>query len=82
MRFGRLAMAIGFGLLLVGGAIAWLRRAESHRVVAPRSTRSSSSSMNLPRTKKELYELARQRHIAGRSTMTKAELEAALRGSL
>jgi len=31
-------------------------------------------------SKRELYELARQRHIEGRSAMTKAELAAALRG--
>jgi hypothetical protein len=47
------------------------------RTVAKGESRSSGSSNNEP-SKAELYERAKHRHIAGRSKMSKSELQRAL----
>lgn len=45
-----------------------------------RASASRWTSGPLPRTRQQLYQEAKARNIKGRSTMTKAELERALRG--
>ena len=50
------------------------------RVVGARNERVTARA-SLPPTKKELYELAKKHDVPGRSKMTKAELQAALRAT-
>lgn len=83
LRPGKLRL--GGGRVAAGGALSRLRRSGGKRTPdsAPQRNRSESHANDTrpyeERTVRELYELATQRKISGRSAMNKADLIAALR---
>ena len=70
---------IGMRLVMLGSGVA-LGALAGTRLVIPRVRRRQRRSHLDDLTRDELYELARESDVEGRSGMTKDELIAALRG--
>ncbi|RMF57283.1 MAG: hypothetical protein D6746_11370 [Bacteroidetes bacterium] len=74
-------VATGVATLMGVAGRAWYgRRQRHHRAAEPASETDQPDTRPYPlRTRDELYAMAQERDIAGRSQMTKAELVEALR---
>ena len=73
------ANAVGFRSV-VDPLVVSLRARQDEKEKAARAAKGKEGEAYEERTKDELYNLARQRHIDGRSSMNKQELIDALRG--